>query len=325
MFNAKLFGRFAPLFWAMLVVLLRHPVHDSGQLAHADDQGHAHRVDFGEHRHVARALHDRRAVAVEPARAGAHLRVLAELGRVVADGRLLRGVRAALHGLHEAVPDHVDLGAGARRASRGGAGALAPAEIDRGARRGANRARDARPVGDDRVCAAGCAVPRPSRRCPSPCRSNCPTTRRRARACSSTKAASDVTRLAATSVGVGPDLGRIHFRGTVMDLAGAFWNHAPVMREKMRDLKIQPPQLNSRRDGRPRRVPDRLSLLPHRGRATGQPWSRQSRLLRQGLRPVPRAPMPGTSRGPIWRASAAGSRRSSSPRRCGTTDPRWRP
>ena len=45
---------------------------------------------------------------------------------------------------------------------------------------------------------------------------------------------------------VGPDLGRIHFRGTVMDLAGAFWNHAPVMREKMQDLKIQPPRLNSR-------------------------------------------------------------------------------
>jgi Ni/Fe-hydrogenase subunit HybB-like protein/cytochrome c2 len=45
---------------------------------------------------------------------------------------------------------------------------------------------------------------------------------------------------------VGPDLGRIHFRGTMMDLAGAFWNHAPVMREKMADLKIQPPQLTSR-------------------------------------------------------------------------------
>jgi molybdopterin-containing oxidoreductase family membrane subunit len=45
---------------------------------------------------------------------------------------------------------------------------------------------------------------------------------------------------------VGPDLGRIHFRGTIMDLAGAFWNHSPVMREKMADLRIQPPQLDSR-------------------------------------------------------------------------------
>jgi len=45
---------------------------------------------------------------------------------------------------------------------------------------------------------------------------------------------------------VGPDLGRIHFRGTIMDLAGAFWNHSPVMREKMQDLKIQPPHLSSR-------------------------------------------------------------------------------
>ncbi len=45
---------------------------------------------------------------------------------------------------------------------------------------------------------------------------------------------------------VGPDLGRIHFRGTIMDLAGAFWNHSPVMREKMQDLKIQAPTLTSR-------------------------------------------------------------------------------
>ncbi|MBI3491790.1 MAG: c-type cytochrome [Acidobacteria bacterium] len=45
---------------------------------------------------------------------------------------------------------------------------------------------------------------------------------------------------------VGPDLGRMHFRGTVLDLAGAFWNHAPVMREKMQDLKIVPPRLDAR-------------------------------------------------------------------------------
>lgn len=45
---------------------------------------------------------------------------------------------------------------------------------------------------------------------------------------------------------VGPDLGRIHFSGTVLDLAGAFWNHATVMREKMRELKIPPPTLSSR-------------------------------------------------------------------------------
>ena len=52
--------------------------------------------------------------------------------------------------------------------------------------------------------------------------------------------------LADDAVRVGPDLGRIHFQGTIMDLAGAFWNHSPVMREKMADLKIQPPHLNSR-------------------------------------------------------------------------------
>ncbi|MEI6668834.1 MAG: c-type cytochrome [Acidobacteriota bacterium] len=45
---------------------------------------------------------------------------------------------------------------------------------------------------------------------------------------------------------MGPDLGRIHFPGTALDLAGAFWNHAPVMAEKMRESKIQQPTLDSR-------------------------------------------------------------------------------
>lgn len=44
---------------------------------------------------------------------------------------------------------------------------------------------------------------------------------------------------------IGPDLSRIRFRGSVIDLAGALWNHAPMMREKMADLKIQPPVLSS--------------------------------------------------------------------------------
>jgi cytochrome c2 len=43
---------------------------------------------------------------------------------------------------------------------------------------------------------------------------------------------------------IGPDLGRIHFPGTVLDLAGVFWNHAPVMHEKMQDLKIVAPHLD---------------------------------------------------------------------------------
>lgn len=45
---------------------------------------------------------------------------------------------------------------------------------------------------------------------------------------------------------VGPDLGRIHLAGTVLDIAGAFWNHSPVMREKMRDFKIPAPTMTSR-------------------------------------------------------------------------------
>jgi cytochrome c2 len=46
--------------------------------------------------------------------------------------------------------------------------------------------------------------------------------------------------------GVGPDLGRIVFEGTVIDLAGNFWNHSPVMRERMQDLKIQPASMTAR-------------------------------------------------------------------------------
>jgi cytochrome c2 len=44
---------------------------------------------------------------------------------------------------------------------------------------------------------------------------------------------------------IGPDLGRQLFSGTVMDLAGALWNHAPVMQAKMQELKIQPPTMTS--------------------------------------------------------------------------------
>jgi cytochrome c2 len=45
--------------------------------------------------------------------------------------------------------------------------------------------------------------------------------------------------------GVGPDLGRIVFFGDVLDLGGSFWNHAPVMRQKMAALKITSPTLTA--------------------------------------------------------------------------------
>jgi Ni/Fe-hydrogenase subunit HybB-like protein/mono/diheme cytochrome c family protein len=48
---------------------------------------------------------------------------------------------------------------------------------------------------------------------------------------------------AAAGTMVGPDLRRLLVSRTVMDLAGAFWNHAPVMREKMQELKMSPPTL----------------------------------------------------------------------------------
>jgi cytochrome c2 len=44
---------------------------------------------------------------------------------------------------------------------------------------------------------------------------------------------------------IGPDLGRVVFFGDVLDLAGAFWNHAPVMTQKMAALKIGRPVLAS--------------------------------------------------------------------------------
>jgi cytochrome c2 len=45
--------------------------------------------------------------------------------------------------------------------------------------------------------------------------------------------------------GIGPDLGRIVFFGDVLDLGGSFWNHAPVMRQKMAALKIAAPTLTA--------------------------------------------------------------------------------
>lgn len=44
---------------------------------------------------------------------------------------------------------------------------------------------------------------------------------------------------------IGPDLARIHFRGSLLDVAGAMWNHAPMMMAKMEELGIEPPRLTS--------------------------------------------------------------------------------
>lgn len=47
--------------------------------------------------------------------------------------------------------------------------------------------------------------------------------------------------LGATEPRIGPDLSGVVLSGTVLDLAGSFWNHAPIMLEKMQDAGIQPP------------------------------------------------------------------------------------
>ena len=44
---------------------------------------------------------------------------------------------------------------------------------------------------------------------------------------------------------IGPDLGRVSFFGDVLDLAGSFWNHAPVMQQRMAALKIARPVLST--------------------------------------------------------------------------------
>lgn len=44
------------------------------------------------------------------------------------------------------------------------------------------------------------------------------------------------------AVRIGPDLGRIELRGSLLDLGGTLWNHAPMMSEKMKELKIPRPE-----------------------------------------------------------------------------------
>ena len=44
---------------------------------------------------------------------------------------------------------------------------------------------------------------------------------------------------------IGPNLARIHLRGSLLDVAGAMWNHAPIMQAKMDELQISAPKLSS--------------------------------------------------------------------------------
>src|SRR5574341_2541082 len=41
---------------------------------------------------------------------------------------------------------------------------------------------------------------------------------------------------------IGPDLGKIYLKGSLYAIAGILWNHAPIMRERMRELRIQSPE-----------------------------------------------------------------------------------
>ena len=247
-FNAKMSGPFAPFFWTMFVCCFVVPFTILANPHTRTITGTLVASIF-----VNIGMWLERFTIVVPSlsnpRAPVHdVRLLAELGRVVADGGLLRGVRAALHGIHEAVSDHLDLGAGAAAPQE-----HEPAAVARAPRRrrpdddASLAARDARhrwSCGRGRVRRRAAAASRTSR---SRCRSSCPTTRPPARASSSQKNCVRCHALGGEEARVGPDLGRMHFRGTVLDLAGVFWNHAPVMREKMQDLKIVAPHLDAAR------------------------------------------------------------------------------
>lgn len=44
----------------------------------------------------------------------------------------------------------------------------------------------------------------------------------------------------------GPNLARMHIKGSVLDMAGAIWNHAPAMQRQMREQGINPPRMDSK-------------------------------------------------------------------------------
>ena len=43
--------------------------------------------------------------------------------------------------------------------------------------------------------------------------------------------------------GVAPDLANLNLEGSLLDLAGTFWNHAPLMRDKMQEMGVVRPEL----------------------------------------------------------------------------------
>ncbi len=43
---------------------------------------------------------------------------------------------------------------------------------------------------------------------------------------------------------IGPDLGKIYLKGSLYDIAGILWNHAPIMQERMQEMSIQRPQFS---------------------------------------------------------------------------------
>lgn len=44
----------------------------------------------------------------------------------------------------------------------------------------------------------------------------------------------------------GPNLGSIHLKGSLLDVAGVLWNHAPGMMQKMAESRITPPRFTAR-------------------------------------------------------------------------------
>ena len=61
----------------------------------------------------------------------------------------------------------------------------------------------------------------------------------------STKGCSRCHSVGGSGPQIGPDLGGMVLLGNVLELTGAFWNHAPIMRAKMEELGIRRPRITT--------------------------------------------------------------------------------
>ncbi len=115
-------GAYAPLYWTMVIGNFVLPLAILANPKTRTILGLRHRLVRRRHRHVARALPDRRAVADAQAAAVLVGHLSADAGRALHHGGHVRGDGPALHPVREVRADHLDLGAEGRLAVAHGAG-----------------------------------------------------------------------------------------------------------------------------------------------------------------------------------------------------------